>query len=80
MMTLVCIVLGIWLAYVTIKSQSILPAVIFHGAGNVIGELPVMVSFLSISPLIGPNPTGIVGLSDLIVGAIILFARLARRK
>lgn len=80
MMTLVCVVLGTWLAYVTIQSQSILPAVIFHGAGNVIGELPVMVSFLSLSPLIGPNPTGIVGMSGLIVGAIILFARLPRPK
>ena len=80
MMTLVCIVLGIWLAYVTIKSQSILPAVIFHGAGNVIGELPVLVSFLSISPLVGPNPTGIVGMSGLIVGSVILCTRLSRRK
>lgn len=78
MMTMVCIVLGTWLAYVTIQSQSILPAVIFHGAGNVIGELPVLVSFLSLSPLIGPNPTGIVGMSGLIVGAVIVFARLQR--
>ncbi|MCG2784505.1 MAG: CPBP family intramembrane metalloprotease [Anaerolineae bacterium] len=80
MMTLVCVVLGTWLAYVTIQSQSILPAVILHGAGNVIGELPVLFSFLSLSPLIGPNPTGIVGMSGLIVGAVILFARLPRCK
>jgi membrane protease YdiL (CAAX protease family) len=77
MMTLVCIVLGTWLAYVTIQSQSILPAVIFHGAGNVIGELPVLVSFLSISPLVGPNPTGIVGMSGLLLGAIFLFAKMS---
>jgi membrane protease YdiL (CAAX protease family) len=77
MMTLVCIVLGTWLAYVTLQSQSILPAVIFHGAGNVIGELPVLVSFLSISPLIGPNPIGIVGMSGLMLGAIFLFAKMS---
>lgn len=76
MMTLVCVVLGIWLAYVTIQSQSILPAVIFHGAGNVIGELPALVSFLSLSPLLGPNPTGLVGMSGLIIGAVILLGRL----
>jgi len=77
MMTLVCIILGTWLAYVTIQSQSILPAVIFHGAGNVIGELPVFVSFLSISPLVGPNPTGIVGMSALMLGTIFLFAKMS---
>ena len=77
MMTLVCIILGTWLAYVTIRSQSILPAVIFHGAGNVIGELPVLVSFLSVSPLLGPNPTGIVGMSGLILGAIFVFTKLS---
>ena len=31
MMVLVCVVLGTWLAYVTIQAESILPAVIFHG-------------------------------------------------
>lgn len=77
MMTLVCVVLGIWLAYVTLQSQSLLPAVIFHGVGNVIGELPVFVSFLSLSPLVGPNPTGIVGMSGLMLGAIFLFAKMS---
>jgi membrane protease YdiL (CAAX protease family) len=38
MMTLVCIALGTWLGFLTIKSGSIIPATIFHGAGNVIGE------------------------------------------
>jgi uncharacterized protein len=80
MMVLVCVVLGTWLAYVTIQSQSILPACILHGTGNVIGELPVLVSFLSISPLIGPNPTGIVGMSGLLIGSVILFANLTRKK
>ena len=80
MMTLVCVVLGTWLAYVTIRSQSILPACIFHGAGNVIGELPVLVSFMSISPLIGPNPIGIVGMSGLLIGAIFLFAKLGKEQ
>lgn len=80
MMTLVCIVLGTWLAYVTLQSQSILPAVIFHGAGNVIGELPVLVSFLSLSPLLGPNPTGLIGMSGLIIGAIFLLSALRKDK
>lgn len=77
MMVLVCVVLGTWLAYVTIKSDSILPATIFHGAGNVIGELAVLVSFLGISPLLGPNPTGLIGMSGLLVGAVILFWKMS---
>ncbi len=72
-MVLVCMVLGTWLAYVTIQSKSILPAAIFHGAGNVIGEIAALVSFLGISPLLGPNPTGLIGMSALLVGAMILF-------
>jgi len=78
MMVLVCVVLGTWLAYVTIQAESILPAVIFQGAGNVIGEMAAFVSFTSISPLLGPTPTGIVGMSGLLVGAIILLAKLGK--
>ncbi len=73
MMILVCVVLGTWLAFVTLRSGSIIPAVILHGAGNVIGELPALVAFLGVSPLLGPNPTGLIGLSGLFFGAIILF-------
>ena len=80
MMTLVCIVLGTWLAYVTIRSESILPAVIFHGAGNVIGEMAALVSFVSISPLLGPNPTGLIGMSGLLLGAIFLLTKLEGKK
>jgi len=80
MMVLVCVVLGVWLAFVTIKSNSIIPATILHGASNVIGELPVMVSLLSVSRLLGPNPTGIIGLSGLLVGAIFLFFKLPASK
>lgn len=76
MMTLVCVVLGTWLAYVTIRSGSILPAVIFHGAGNVIGEMAALISFMGISPLLGPNPTGLIGMSGLLIGAVFLFAKL----
>ena len=79
MMMFVCVVLGIWLAYVTIKSGSIIPATILHGASNVIGELPIMVSLLSVSRLLGPNPTGIIGLSGLILGAVFLFCRLLQK-
>jgi hypothetical protein len=71
------VVLGTWLAYITIQSKNILPAAIFHGAGNVIGEMAALVSFLGISPLLGPNPTGLIGMSGLLVGAVILLWKLS---
>ena len=78
MMTLVCVVLGTWLAYVTIRTESIVPAVILHGSSNVIGELPVLVAFLGVSPLLGPNPTGLIGMIGLLLGAVILFWQLKK--
>lgn len=75
-MTLVCVILGTWLAYVTIRSESILPAVILHGASNVIGEMAALVSFMKVSPLLGPNPTGLIGTSGLLLGAIFLLTKL----
>ena len=77
MMTLVCVVLGTWLAYVTIQANSILPAVLLHGASNVIGEMAAFVSFLSVSPLLGPNPTGLIGMSGLLIGAAILLWKMS---
>jgi len=77
MMTLVCVVLGTWLAYVTIQANSILPAVLLHGASNVIGEMAVFVSFLSVSPLLGPTPTGLIGMSGLLIGAAILLWKMS---
>lgn len=77
MMTLVCVVLGTWLAYVTIQANSILPAVLLHGASNVIGEMAAFVSFLSVSPLLGPTPTGLIGMSGLLIGAAILLWKMS---
>lgn len=80
MMTLVCVVLGTWLAYVTIRTESIVPAVILHGSSNVIGELPVLVAFLGVSPLLGPNPTGLIGMIGLLLVAAILLWQLNMKK
>lgn len=80
MMTLVCVVLGTWLAFVTIQTKSIIPAVILHGSSNVMGELPVLVALLGVSPLLGPNPTGLIGMIGLLLGATILFWQLRKYK
>ena len=79
MMTLVGVVLNVWLSYVTIKTDSVIPASILHGAVNVIGEFPALVAFTGTNTLLGPNPTGIIGMSFLMVGSIVLLRMLSQQ-
>lgn len=77
MMTVLCIVLGIWLSYVTIKSKSVIPASILHGSVNVIGEWPALVAIPGISTLLGPNLTGMIGMIGFVIVAIFLLKKLS---
>ena len=76
MMVLVCVVLGIIFSYITIRTENCMYAAIMHGVINVIGELPVFMTPHMESTLLGPNPTGVIGLMFLIVLAIALFVML----
>ena len=76
MMMMVCITLGIICAYVMIKSNNVMYCAVIHGAVNVIGEIPVFVSVSQQSGLLGPNPTGMIGMSGLFICAIIMFVQL----
>ena len=76
MMLLVCIVLGIIFSYITIRTENCMYAAIMHGVVNVVGELPVLMTYRMESTLLGPNPTGLIGLMFLIVLAIVLFVML----
>ena len=62
MMTFVGTVMGVLLSYVTLKSESVVPACILHGSINVIGETPIFIAASSASCLLGPSPTGIIGI------------------
>lgn len=76
LMMLLCIVLGILFSFVTLKTGNCMYAAIMHGVVNIIGEIPVFCSVSRKSGLAGPNPTGIVSMTFLIVMAIILYVRL----
>ena len=76
LMMLVCVVLGIILSYVTLKTENCMYAAIIHGVVNVIGEIPVFCSVSLKSGLLGPNPTGLLSMTFLIVLAIVLFIKL----
>lgn len=72
-MTLFCMVLGIWLSFVTMESGSVIPASILHGSINFIGEFPALVAITGVNPLVGPNPGSLIGGLGLLIGAIVLW-------
>ena len=77
-MMLVCMTVGILCSYVYVKSNNVMYSAIIHGTVNLIGEVPVFLSVSLKSGLLGPNPTGIIGMAGLILGAVVLFIRLDR--
>lgn len=70
-MCVFCIVMGIFLSYVAIKTKSCIPAVLAHGALNSIASIGIYCSTDGGNPFIGPSPTGIVGAIPFIAVAII---------
>jgi len=76
MMILVGVVVGIWTSYVMIKTNNCMYSAIIHGVVNVIGETGVFFSHATQSTLLGPNPTGVIGMSVLVLGAFILLMKL----
>ena len=80
MMMIMCIVLGIFLSFVTIKTENCMYAAIIHGVVNIIGELPVYLSVDLKNGLLGPNPTGLLTMLPLIIVAIPCFMQLRSKQ
>lgn len=81
-MCVFCVVLGIILSYVTIKTNSCIPAVLGHGMIN--GFASVGVYFTSLenpyNVFLGPAPTGLIGGAGFIVLAAFLLFLLYREE
>lgn len=75
MMIVVCVILGIVFSYITIKTKNCMYAAIMHGAVNIIGELPVYLTYDMKNGLLGPNPTGLISVSFLLVLSVVLFIK-----
>ena len=80
LLAIVCIVLGIFLSFVTIKTENCMYAAIIHGVINIIGELPVYLSVDLKNGLLGPNPTGLLTMLPLIIVAIPCFMQLRSKQ
>ena len=76
MMIPVTIVLGIWMSYITLKTKNCMYAAIIHGAADIIGDAGVWISLSTKNSLLGPGASGIIGLSVLLIGAILLFFKM----
>lgn len=73
MMVLFAACIGIFLSCLTLKSGSIFPACIAHGAINAVREAPLLICTDTYNALLGPKPSGIIGMAGfLALGAIIL--------
>lgn len=73
MMVLFAASIGVFLSYLTLKSGSIFPACIAHGAINAIREAPLLICLDTYNVLLGPKPSGLIGMTGfLILGAVIL--------
>lgn len=75
MIIIFCIVVGIIESYFTIKTGNCMYAAIIHGVINITGETPICFSILKESTLLGPNPSGLIGMIFLIFIAIYLFMK-----
>ena len=79
MMMLVCLAMGVICSYVMVRGNNVMYCAIIHGVVNVIGEIPVFLSVSKENGLLGPNPTGLISMSGLILCAIIMFMRLPQK-
>ena len=78
MMCVFCIVLGVFLSYVTLKTKSCIPAVLGHGAVNGIAAIGIYFTKDGGNPFVGPAPTGIIGLIPFLMVAVIMAIRLRK--
>lgn len=78
MMCVFCIVMGIFLSYVSLKTKSCVPAILGHGAVNGIGAIGIYFTADGGNPFVGPAPTGIVGMIPFMIAAIFMVIHLKR--
>ncbi len=79
-MTLFCLVAGIFFSYITIRTNSCIPAIIGHGAVNAIAAVGVYFTVDGGKLLFGPPITGLVSMIPFAITSVILIVLLARDK
>ena len=80
MMCLFCMVVGVFMSYITLKTESCIPAILAHGAINGIAAMGIYLTADGGNPFIGPAPTGFIGMLPFAIAAIIMAIRLKKQK
>lgn len=78
MMVVFCIFIGVIFSYLSIKTDSCIPAVIGHGAMNAVASIGPIFTVDGGKTLLGPSITGIIAMVPTIITAVILLMRLRR--
>ena len=78
MMCVFCTVIGIFMSYVTLKTQSCIPAILAHGAVNGIAAIGIYFTTDGGNPFIGPAPTGIIGMIPAIMISLFMAIQLKK--
>ena len=71
-MCLFCTVVGVFLSYISLKTESCIPAVLSHGAINSISGIGIYLTKDGGNPFIGPAPSGIVGMIPFMIAAVLI--------
>lgn len=79
-MCLFCIVMGIFLSYVSLKTKSCIPAVLGHGAINSFAAIGMYFTKDGGNPFVGPAPTGIIGMIPFVIVAVVMVLGLKKNK
>lgn len=75
-----CVVMGVLFTWVTLKSESCIPAALAHGGLNGIASIGVYLSTDGGNPFVGPAATGVIGGVGFIAAAVILAVLLMREE
>ncbi len=79
-MVIFCIVLGAIFSFVTIRTNSCIPAVFAHGGLNSIAAAGIYFCVDGGNPFIGPSPTGIIGGIGFILVAVVITIKLMKEE
>ena len=71
-MIVFCFSIGTFFSYITLKTDSCIPAVIGHGAVNSIGSLGILFTGDGGRMLFGPSPAGLLAGVPLLITAAVL--------
>ena len=79
-MCLFCTVIGDFMSYITLKTQSCIPAVLAHGAINAFVSIGIYFTVDGGNPFVGPAPTGVIGMIAFIVLDVFLIKTMLNKQ